>query len=366
MVESQPTKSITKPLTNPAMRILVAGPAWVGDMVMAQSLFISLKQADPQTSIDVLAPAWSEPLLKRMPQVDASIIQPVGHGKLGLYSRYKIGKSLRQLHYFRAIVIPRSYKAALIPFFAKVPIRTGYKGEMRYAVLNDFRPLDRSVLRQTVQRYVALGKEKNSKLPPEIPYPRLTIDRQNQIRLIEKLELNRDRPIVVMMPGAEYGPAKQWPIDYFSTLVADTVGLGHQVWILGSDKDGSAAKSIIKSQTKHVKNLCGKTTLEEVIDLLALAKVAVTNDSGLMHVAAAVGINLIAIYGSSTPEYTPPLSDSAVVLYKNLDCSPCFKRECPLGRSSGYLKCLNDIKPTDVIQAMEKLEKDGAMNNAKN
>lgn len=360
MVESQLTKSTTKPLTKPVTRVLVAGPAWVGDMVMAQSLFISLKQIDPQVSIDVLAPAWSEPLLKRMPQVDVSVVQPIGHGNLGLFARYKMGKSLRQLHYQRAIIIPRSYKAALIPFFAKIPIRTGYKGEMRYGILNDLRSLDKSILRQTVQRYVALGGGKTSKLPPKVPQPRLTIDSENQKRLIEKLKLDQDRPIVVMMPGAEYGPAKQWPIDYFLTLVADTVSLGYQVWILGSGKDGSAAQSIIKSQTDHVENLCGKTTLEDVVDLLALAKVAITNDSGLMHVAAAVGIRLIAIYGSSTPEYTPPLSDRAIVLYKNLDCSPCFKRECPLG----HLNCLKGIKPVDVIQAMEKPEKDGVLDNA--
>ena len=341
-------------MSQPNNRILVVGPAWVGDMVMAQSLFKTLKQNHPDCPIDVLAPDWSKPILQRMPEVNGIINQPLGHGSLGLMTRYRLGRSLRDNHYSRAITTPRSFKSALIPFFARVPQRTGYKGEQRYGLINDMRALDKALLTQTVQRYVALGRDAASKLPPPVPRPTLDIDRDNQTQLLDELGLNLDRPVIGFMPGAEYGPAKQWPAEYFAELAQTLIDKGFQVWLLGSDKDSATAHTICDGIDQYCVNLCGKTQLVDVVDLLALAKLAVTNDSGLMHIAAAVGCHVVAVYGSSTPDYTPPLTDKATILYQNLECSPCFERNCPLG----HTRCLTSISADDVMNKIEQLSQE--------
>lgn len=331
-------------------RYLIVGPAWVGDMVMAQSLFMTLKQREPAAQIDVLAPKWSLPLLARMPQVHEGIALPLGHGELGLGTRRTVGHRLRARHYHRAIIIPRSLKSALVPFFAGIRIRTGYRGEMRYALLNDIRPLDKSVLTQTVQRFVALGQPVDAPLPPPIPQPKLGVDEDNQQRLLQELGLERTRPAIGFMPGAEYGPAKQWPLAHYAELARQLVERGFQIWLLGSAKDREAAATIAEG-LEPVHNLCGRTELVDAVDLIALSRAVVSNDSGLMHVAAAVGTPLVALYGSSTPAYTPPLTDRAEVLYLNLDCSPCFRRECPLGHKN----CLEQIGADEVLTVLTRL-----------
>ena len=313
---------------------------------MAQSLFITLKQRPYPVEIDVLAPVWSNPILARMPEVRSIINLPVKHGEFALLQRYQLGKSLRARHYDPAIITPRSFKAALVPFFAQIRQRTGYRGEMRYGVLNDIHSLDKNSLKQTVQRYVALAYDEDISQPLTIPFPQLTVDKNNVERLLTSLNLNLDKAVVAMLPGAEYGEAKRWPVKYYAELANKLHAQGLQVWILGSEKDHAAAAMIAEGNPAI--NLCGQTQLEDSIDLLSLCKSAVTNDSGLMHIAAAVNIPLVAIYGSSTPDYTPPLSNKAKIEYLSLECSPCFKRQCPLG----HTRCLNEIKPDGVLQSV--------------
>ncbi len=333
-------------------RYLVVGPAWVGDMVMAQALFKFLRQREPDAVIDVLAPAWSAPLIARMPEVRRSVTVPLGHGQLGLATRYRIGRELAGEGYDRAIALPRSLKAALIPFFAQIKQRTGYRGEMRYGLLNDIRPLDKQLLKMVVQRYVALGLDADEPLPPKpVPRPSLGIDKQNQQRLLGSLALSLDTPVVGFMPGAEYGPAKQWPIEYYGRLAMQLEQAGYQVWQFGSQKDVSVAEQIDEASGGKTTVLCGKTRLEDAIDLIALTQAVVSNDSGLMHVAAALDVPLVALYGSSTPDYTPPLNDNASVLYLGLACSPCFKRRCPYGHTD----CLTGIDVEQVYNALMQI-----------
>ncbi len=325
-------------------KILIVGPAWVGDMVMAQALYKHLKQREPDSLIDVLAPAWSLPLLARMPEVRRGIEIPMGHGEFGLGARYRLGRSLRDENYDRAIVLPRSFKAALIPFFAKTRQRSGYRGEMRYGLINDMRTLDKAVLSKTVERYLALGFNSDEPLPPQtIPTPQLRADKENSMALLQRLALSEEGA-VALLPGAEYGPAKQWPIAYWAELAQKLQQAGEAVWILGSQKDHANAEQIVELAGDGVVNLCGRTELVDAVDLLSVCRAAVSNDSGLMHVAAAVGIPVVGIYGSSTPDYTPPLSERAAVVYHRLECSPCFKRVCPLGHSD----CLKGISVDEV------------------
>lgn len=324
-------------------QILVVGPSWVGDMVMAQSLFMTLKQKHPDAAIDVLAPEWSLPILQRMPEVREGICLPVKHKQLGLFARWKVGRELREKKYDQAIVLPRSFKAALVPFFAKIPTRTGYRGESRYGVINDMRSLEKAILTQTAQRYVALGSAKSGPTSAVMPYPSLIIDIQNQQQLLEKLKLQTDKPVIGMMPGAEYGPAKQWPVESYRDLADKLIQQGYRVWVFGSLKETELGNSI--AANVDIISLCGKTRLEDVVDLLACCQSVVSNDSGLMHIAAAVGTKVIVIYGSSTPDYTPPLTDKAKTIYHRLECSPCFDRKCRFG----HYECLRKITTNEVL-----------------
>lgn len=338
-------------------RVLVVGPSWVGDMVMAQSLFKVL-QAQAPCDIDVLAPGWSLPILQRMPEVRQGVALPLGHGQLALGVRWRIGRELAAHGYDQAIVLPGSLKSALVPAFAGIPRRTAFRGEMRYGLINDMRPLDKQALPMTVQRFVALGLPPGAALPEPLPLPRLLADAGNQHSLRARLQLHPDRPAVAFMPGAEYGPAKQWPLPHFAATARQLVADGCQVWILGSTKDAEAGRAIrdASGAPDQVFNLCGITALADAVDLLAMSAAAVTNDSGLMHVAAALDLPLVAVYGSSTPDHTPPLSQRVDIRYLRLSCSPCFKRTCPLG----HTRCLHDISPDSVLQALARLRGSGA------
>jgi len=323
-------------------RILIVGPSWVGDMIMAQSLFKQLRQDYPDCEIDVVAPKWSLPVIARMPEVRQGHAQDIGHGEFGLAKRRELARQLRANGYDRAIVLPRSFKSALIPWFAGIPVRTGFKGEMRYGLINDVRILDKSVLDQTVKKFVALGLAGGSPVT-DIQHPALNVSQENQRAVMQRLSLQSGKPAVAMMPGAEYGPAKCWPLESFAELALRLDQKGYVVWVLGSAADEEAGAFLASNSAAF--NLCGKTSLADAIDLLAHCEHAVSNDSGLMHVAAAVGTHVHAIYGSSSPDYTPPLTERVTIHYQRLDCSPCFKRECPLG----HLNCLHEIGAAAVL-----------------
>ena len=257
---------------------------------------------------------------------------------------------MRKAGYTHSIFLPRSWKSALVPFFAKAIVRTGFRGEMRYGLINDIRALDKNLLKQTVQRYVSHAYIGGSGQVPEIPFPEIDVDSVNRDRLIDKLGLDMSRPVIAMMPGAEYGPAKQWPEKYYQKLAALLADKGYQVWVIGSKKEKVLGEVIVDGAAQFATNLCGRTELVDAVDLLFCAEQVVSNDSGLMHVAAAVGVKLNVIYGSSTPAYTPPLTvdEKMDVFHKELSCSPCFKRKCPLG----HTKCLVDISAEEVFERM--------------
>lgn len=329
-------------------KILVVGPAWVGDMVMAQCLFKLLKQQDPSVLMDVLAPGWSVPLLARMPEVSESLVMPLGHGMLGFGERRRIGRELRARHYQKAIVLPNSFKSALIPWWANIPVRTGWRGEMRYGVLNDVRILDKQRYPLMIEQFMALGLPVNAPLPTVYPKPQLMISEENRERVLNEYQLTTDCPILVMCPGAEFGPAKRWPEEHYATVANEKLKLGWQVWIVGSAKDQPVAEKIMALTGQRCINLTGKTKLEEAVDLLSMATVVVSNDSGLMHIAAALQKPLIAVYGPTSAAFTPPLNPEAKVLSLSLACQPCFQRECPLK----HHRCMKELQPQQIISAM--------------
>jgi len=330
-------------------KILIIAPSWVGDMVMAESLLQILRRNHPQVLLDIFAPAYLEPLLKRIPYINKIFASPFTHGELNLKQRLFLAKNLRLQNYDQAIILPNSWKSALIPFLANIAKRTGWRGEMRYFLLNDIRILNKNKLPLMVQRFAALGVDKNAALPNPIPNPRLYTNAVLVKQTLEELGVAFPKqPVLALCVGAEYGEAKRWPANYFAKVAQAKASEGWAIWLCGGIKDREIAVQIQQESNNVCIDLTGKTSLAQVVDVLSLATAIITNDSGLMHIAAALDLPLLAIYGSSSPQFTPPLTSKAQILSLNLPCSPCFKRQCPLG----HFKCMLELRPEIVLQAL--------------
>jgi len=329
--------------------LLIVGPSWLGDAVMMGSLAQRLKAIRPERRVTVLTPPHLEALVRRLPGVDDALINPFAHGALELAARVRFGRGLRG-RFDAAIVLPHSWKSALVPFFAAIPRRTGFVGEARYGLLNDARPLDAAALPRMVDRFARLADPPGALAPVETPAPWLAADPAAVAASVARLGLAGGRPAVALCVGAEYGPAKRWPAAHFAALARRLAGEGYAVWVLGGPGDAAIGDQVA-ALAPDIANLAGRTTLGEAIDLIAATRAVVSNDSGLMHVAAALRRPLIGLYGATSPTFTPPLSADAVILREDLPCSPCGERICPLG----HFKCLNDLAPQRVLAALQPL-----------
>ena len=328
-------------------KILVVAPSWIGDAMLAQPLLVRLKQRHPDARIDLLAPPWTAALFRQMPEVHAVFANPFPHGELKLGARYRLGKQLRDARYDQAIILPNSFKSALIPFYARIPLRTGFVGEMRYGLLNDARKLNKAELPLMVERFAQLAEAPGELIQRPLPQPTLSVGEEQRRKVLNKLGLiQTQQPIAIFCPGAEYGPAKRWPVSYFAELAQQIHAQGYAVWLVGSAKDKSVGEEIVTLSQGVCRNLCGATDLADAIVLLSCADIVVSNDSGLMHLAAALNRPMLALYGSSSPAFTPPLSARAQVLKLDLPCSPCFQRECPLG----HFNCMVQLTPSQIYQ----------------
>ncbi|WP_409500470.1 lipopolysaccharide heptosyltransferase II [Mannheimia glucosida] len=343
------------------MNILVIGPSWVGDMMMSHALYQQLKIQYPNCQIDVMAPDWCRPLLARMPEVRNAISMPIGHGSFRLCERYRLGKSLRN-QYDMAIVLPNSLKSAFIPLFAKIARRRGWKGESRYFFLNDLRS-NKNDYPMMVQRYVALAFEKATvptaqQLP--IAYPYLTTDSQHieqtKAKFEKQLAYAENRPAIGFCPGAEFGPAKRWPHYHYATLAKMLIEQGYSVRLFGSKKDEAVGEQIRLALPEHLQryclNLAGQTDLNQAVDLIADCNAVVSNDSGLMHIAAALNKPLVALYGPTSPQYTPPLSHNAVII-RLIEGGLIKIRKGEA--AEGYHQSLIDIQPEMVMEKLAEL-----------
>ena len=327
-------------------KILIVAPSWVGDTMLIHPMLVRLKQRHPDSFIDVLAPPWTEQLIRQMPEVSNTITNPFPHGALQLAARFSLGMQLRNRYYDQAIVLPNSLKSALIPFFSGIPLRTGFVGEMRYGLLNDARKLDKHALPLMVERFAQLAEIPREPISRPLPQPRLLVSDEQRQLVLSKFGLSLDKPVAVFCPGAEFGPSKRWPIPYFAELAQRLQQQGYVVWITGSAKDQEIGDKIVALGNLSTRNLCGSTDLSDAVALLSCASLVVSNDSGLMHIAAALDRPMLALYGSSSPGFTPPLSQHAQILKVDIACSPCFKRECPLG----HFKCMKNLTPQMVAE----------------
>jgi heptosyltransferase-2 len=331
-------------------KILVISPSWVGDCMLMQPMLMRLRQRHPGCRIDVFAPPWTEKLLRQMPEVHDVIINPFPHGALQLTARYLLGIQLRVACYNQAIVLPNSWKSALVPFLARIPLRTGFVGESRYLLLNDARKLDKQKLPLMVERFAQLAEDVQGEIPRPLANPKLAISETQRAATLHKLGLTLDQPVAVFCPGAEYGPAKRWPAAYYADIAQRLWQRGYAVWLIGSAKDKPVADEIDRLAEGQCINLCGSTDLGDALALLASAQLVISNDSGLMHLAAALDRPMLALFGSSSPQFTPPQSAQAQVVKLDIECSPCFKRECPLG----HFNCMTRLTPDLVWERLQR------------
>ncbi|WP_140918982.1 ADP-heptose--LPS heptosyltransferase RfaF [Limnobaculum xujianqingii] len=342
------------------MKTLIIGPSWVGDMMMSQSLYRTLKAENPAVEIDVMAPAWCRPLLARMPEVSKALPMPLGHGALAIGERHQLGKQLRLEQYQQAIVLPNSFKSALVPFFARIPIRTGWRGEMRYGLLNDLRVLDKAAFPLMVQRYVALAYNKQrisraEDIPQPILWPQLQVSQAEIETTTAEFNLTHSRPVIGFCPGAEFGPAKRWPHYHYASLANSLIQQGYQIVLFGSEKDREAGEEIVHALPAelqpHCHNLAGSTKLEQAVILIAACNAVVSNDSGLMHIAAALNRPLVALYGPSSPDFTPPLTRDVKVIRLITGYHKIRKGDA----QQGYHQSLIDIQPEQVLAELQLL-----------
>ena len=337
-------------------KFLIISPSWVGDMIMAQSLFKNLKEQYPNCIIHVLAPKSSLALTTFMPEVSKAILGDFKHNKFNFFKRIKLGKCLRKNNYTHAIVLPNSWKSSIVPFAAGISIRRGWLGEQRYLLLNQYKKLNKNLFPLMIDRFNALTTSKfNASIDPRNLYPEFIIPNDVTTNIIKKFNINNlQEKIITICPGAEFGPAKKWPSQYFAQFTNFYIKQGFRVWILGGPNDIETSKEILKevNNLNQIEDYTGKTTLIEAIALLNLSKAILSNDSGLMHAASALKKKVLVIYGSTSNKFTPPLSQSAEIIYnEDINCRPCFKRVCPLEHTN----CLRDLNPSLVIKKFNEL-----------
>ncbi len=332
-------------------RVLIVAPNWIGDTLLAQPLCARLRATRPGIALDAVAPEWTAPVLARMPEIEEVIETPLAHGRVQLGARLRLAGVLRARRYDEAIVLPNTWKSALPPLLAGIPRRVGFVGEARYGLLNVRHRLDEAAAPLMAERYALLAAPPGEPLPRPLAPPRLDVDEANLAITIARLGLDRTRPVAAFCPGAEFGPSKRWPARHFAALARALAERGRRVWLIGSPADRAAGDEIAKLAHGAAINLCGRTDLAAAIDLLSVPEVVVSNDSGLMHVAAALGRPLVALYGSSSPAHTPPLAPARLVSL-GIECSPCFQRECPLG----HFKCMNELAPERVLAEIREVD----------
>ena len=341
--------------------ILIIAPHWIGDAVSTQPLLANLKVLYPDSKINILASNWVAPVYRACSEVHEVIEAKFEHKKLQWNLRKEIAKEIEAKNYQACFVLPNSFKSALIPWLANIPFRIGYRGELRFGLINLALDNPSKVNRPPmVEHYLVLSQllKDDESIPLDKLVPKLNVSGAAKQQVGQKLQdanINRDS-IYAICPGAEYGPSKRWPTEHFAVLAQQLIkqNSNNQIVLLGGKNDYSLAQEIT-SQSKLVSNIhnwCGNTSLDEAIALIGMSKAVVSNDSGLMHIAAALQIPQVAIFGSSDPAHTPPLSDRAKIMWLNMSCSPCHKRVCPLG----HLRCLKDILPEQVLATLNTLK----------
>ncbi|MCP4329146.1 MAG: lipopolysaccharide heptosyltransferase II [Alphaproteobacteria bacterium] len=333
-------------------KILIVGPAWVGDMIMSQGLLKILKLRNPDADIDVLAPPWTRPLLAFMPEVRRAIEMPFRHGELNLRGRRTLGRSLRPEAYDVAYVIPRTLKAALIAYWAGIPKRVGHPRGRSFGILTDHRAADPENSPHQTARFAALADDTGQ--PPEaFPPPALSVGPDQVTAALEALSLSPpEGPLMIIAPGSGNAPAKRWPAEHFAEIARHRRTQGWAVWIDGSPADAPITAEVADLSGGSCLDLKGRASIAQSVALISLATEVVTNDSGALHIAAALGKRTVAVFGPTDPAFALPKSPGVEAVRTGIECSPCYADECPLG----HFKCMRDLTPAMVLAALDRCQ----------
>ena len=336
-------------------RILVIAPNWIGDAVMSQPLLAAIKASYPHAVIDVLATPWVAPVYRACSEVAELIEADLRPGQLQWGLRRALAAQIKKRNYASCYVLPNSLKSALIPWLANIPVRIGYQGELRRLLLTETKANSPKTQRiPMVEHYANLCvPSRNSDAAMRVPQLSPTASALETVRTRLQAAGIQTNALVVLCPGAEYGPSKRWPAAHFAALTQSILNAKPtaSVVLLGSPSDRAVGDAIISAAAPNSRifNWCGETSLDEAIAVIGMCSHVVSNDSGLMHIGAALQVPQVAIFGSSDPSHTPPNSTKAIIISLHLPCSPCHQRECPLG----HLNCLNQISPERVFAALQ-------------
>jgi heptosyltransferase II len=336
-------------------RILVIAPNWIGDAVMSEPLLAAIKVSYPHAVIDVLATPWVAPVYRACSEVSELIEADLQHGQLQWGMRRALAAQIKKRDYASCYVLPNSLKSALIPWLANIPVRIGYQGELRRLLLTETKANSPKTQRiPMVEHYANLcTPSHNVDAAVRVPQLSPTAAALESARMRLQAAGIQTDTLVVLCPGAEYGPSKRWPTAHFAALAQSILDATPtaSVVLLGSPSDHAIGDAIISGAASQdrIFNWCGATSLDEAIAIISMCNNLVSNDSGLMHIGAALQIPQVAVFGSSDPNHTPPNSAKAIVISLHLPCSPCHQRECPLG----HLNCLNQISPERVFAALQ-------------
>ena len=326
-------------------KLLIIPQNWLGDIVMSQALLKRIKFDNPDTLIDILIDSYMKGVVTRMPEINKAIVLNCKHREFGLFKRLKLANEIKASAYSQSIILSRSIKSALIPYLARIPIRTGELGESRYILINDLRKFTKDNRRKTAFRYASMFTKKEEVLDEKY-YPSLKSDPEKIKILSSKYKIDLEKKIIIFAPGAAFGPSKMWPVEKFKEL-GEKLNKDFFILVLGSKSEKSIGDKIVTN--KNVINLCGETSITDAIDLMHISEFCVSNDSGLMHLAAATNTKSISIYGATSPELTPPLTSNKQIHYRGLPCSPCFEKICKYG----HYNCLVEIQANDVFKSFK-------------
>jgi heptosyltransferase II len=332
---------------NDSSAILIVPYMWIGDFVRCHSVVKLLKTRFPDRPVDMLSSVLCAPLIDYMPGLRRAVVADLPRNRLAFAQQLALARRLKREKYGTALIMPRTWKSTLAPFFAGIPERTGFFGEARFFLLNDLRYGERSLPRM-VDRCAALALPADAKLPLEWPMPELKVARGEIETWRRELGLVDDRPVVALAPGA-VGPAKRWPASAYAALARRLLDSGLGVWVVGGPQEKRLAEEIIGDS--KARDLTG-TDLRNAILALAAAAIAVSNDSGLLHVAAALGTPSIGIFGPTSPWHWAPLNPLAATIETTtkLACRPCHKPACRLV----HHRCMGDILPEQVFAAVDQ------------
>jgi heptosyltransferase II len=334
--------------TNNTSPILIVPYMWIGDFVRCHTVIQLLRARFPDRPVDMLTTTLCAPLTDYMPGLRQAIVADLPRSTLALSQHKALADRLKKESYGTALIMPRTWKSALAPFLARIPKRTGFVGEARFFLLNDLRPGEKK-LQRMVDRCAALALPRDAAPPAALPVPELKVPAAEIAAWRNRRGIaDESRPVVALAPGA-VGPAKRWPSASYAALTRQLLAEGFAVWVLGGPDEKALATEIIGDT--DARDLTGRD-LRDAILALASASAAVSNDSGLLHVAAALGTPSIGIFGPTSPWHWAPLNPLAATMETKavLDCRPCHKPNCRLG----HHRCMTEIGADEVFVATRR------------